>query len=209
MRPSWPRVARALGLWLAPAFLAACGAVPAPLPEPADRAPLALAPPFALGAGFLQGRVLAQRGRPALQEGEPIPDFTLVLADGSAFRASDLAGRALLLNFWATWCGPCRHEIPLLLQAQAQHADALLVLAINVKENRSQVEAFAQELDMRLPIVLDADGAVVDLFQVRGYPTSVFVDAAGRLVATWQGVLDAGKLEALTKAALAAHPSAA
>lgn len=152
---------------------------------------------------------MAPRGRPALQEGEPIPDFTLVLADGSAFQASDLAGRALLLNFWATWCGPCRHEIPLLLQAQAQHADALLVLAINVKEHRSQVEAFAQELDMRLPIVLDADGAVVDLFQVRGYPTSVFVDAAGRLVATWQGVLDADKLEALTKAALAAHPSPA
>lgn len=201
-------MARALGLWLAPAFLAACGAAPAP-PAPADRAPPALAPPFALGAGFLQGRVLAPRGRPALQEGEPIPDFTLVLADGSAFQASDLAGRALLLNFWATWCGPCRHEIPLLLQAQAQHADALLVLAINVKEHRSQVEAFAQELDMRLPIVLDADGAVVDLFQVRGYPTSVFVDAAGRLVATWQGVLDADKLEALTKAALAAHPSPA
>lgn len=193
-----------MGLWLATALLAACGAAPAPPPEAAHRAPPALTPPFALGAGFLQGRALAQRRRPSLQEGEPIPDFTLVLADGSAFQASDLAGRALLLNFWATWCGPCRHEIPILLQAQAQHADALLVLAINVKERRSQVEAFAQELDMRLPIVLDADGAVVDLFQVRGYPTSVFVDAAGRLVATWQGVLDAGKLEELTNAALAA-----
>lgn len=204
MAPAWPRGARALGLWLATALLAACGAGPAPPPEAAHRAPPALAPPFALGAGFLQGRALAPRGRPSLQEGEPIPDFTLVSADGSAFQASDLAGRALLLNFWATWCGPCRHEIPILLQAQAQHADALLVLAINVKEHRSQVEAFAQELDMRLPIVLDADGAVVDLFQVRGYPTSVFVDAAGRLVATWQGVLDAGKLEELTNAALAA-----
>ncbi len=122
--------------------------------------------------------------------------------DGTTVSLADLKGRAFMLNFWATWCGPCRHEIPLILDQQAAHLDEWLVLAVNVKEPMQKVAAFAEEFDMQIPIVLDPNGDVVDLFQVRGFPTSVFVDAEGRLVATWTGVLDEAKLTQLLEASL-------
>ncbi len=172
------------------------------LAEAPAEAGLELVPPFDLGAGFPVGIAL-ERDSDVLQEGEPVPIFALEFADGTTHSTEKLAGRALLINFWATWCGPCRHEIPIILAQQAQHREDLLVLAVNVKENREIVTDFAAEFAMNVPVILDPSGDIVRQFEVRGYPTSIFVDADGELVARWQGVLDAAKLEELVNASLA------
>ncbi len=164
--------------------------------------PAQLMPPFRLGADFPTGVVMDSQPTRRLYEGEAVPDFQIVFPDGETTTLSALSDRAVLLNFWATWCGPCRHEIPLLLDQQAVREDDWLVLAINVKETQSKVEAFAETFNMKMPIILDPQGEVVDLFRVRGFPTSIFLDREGQLVATWTGVLDEAKLVQLVEASL-------
>lgn len=161
-----------------------------------------LTPPFEPGEAVLTGRapVRTELWKPV--EGEPVPAFSLSGPDGVAVSSEELAGMALAINFWASWCGPCRHEIPLLVERQAELPEDLLVLAVNLREAEAKVAEFASEVAMELPIVLDPDGEVADLFGVRGLPTTIFVDPQGNLTATWQGVLDRAKLVQLTDASL-------
>ena len=180
---------------------AATSAGPTPGPLPTGLRVL-LTPPFEPGESVLTGSV---PGRPGLWEpveGQPVPVFSLAAPDGDAVSSAELAGRAVAINFWASWCGPCRHEIPLLVERQAELPEDLLVLAVNLREEEAKVAEFAAEVAMELPIVLDPDGEVADLFGVRGLPTTVFVDPQGNLTATWQGVLDRAKLAQLTDASL-------
>ena len=161
-----------------------------------------LTPPFVPGDSLLTGSV---SGRPGLWdpvEGQPVPAFSLSAPDGASMSSEALSGRALAINFWASWCGPCRHEIPLLVERQAELPEDLLILAVNVRESESKIVEFAAEVGLELPIVLDPDGEVSDLFSARGLPTTVFVDPQGNLTATWQGVLDRAKLVQLTDASL-------
>lgn len=161
-----------------------------------------LKPPFVPGDSLLTGSV---PGRPGLWnpvEGQPVPAFSLSAPDGASLSSEALSGRALAINFWASWCGPCRHEIPLLVDRQAELPEDLLILAVNVRESESKIVEFATEVGMELPIVLDPDGSVGDLFGVRGLPTTIFVDPQGNLTATWRGVLDQAKLNQLTDASL-------
>ena len=161
-----------------------------------------LTPPFVPGDSLLTGSV---PGRPGLWdpiEGQPVPAFSLSAPDGTSISSEALSGRALAVNFWASWCGPCRHEIPLLVDRQAELPEDLLILAVNVRESESKIVDFAAEVGMELPIVLDPDGNIGDLFGVRGLPTTVFVDPQGNLTATWRGGLERAKLVQLTDASL-------
>lgn len=109
--------------------------------------------------------------------GSPAPDFALPALDGEQVRLSDLRGQRVLLNFWATWCGPCRQEMPA-IQARYNHGD-FAVLAVDFGETRQQVQNFVNEIGVDLPVVLDADGSVQELYRVRGYPTTFFIDTKG------------------------------
>ena len=173
----------------------------APGPLPTEFQGL-LTPPFAPGESFLTGSVSGRPGVWKPVEGRPVPVFSLVAPDGTRMSSTALAGRAVAINFWATWCGPCRHEIPLLVDRQAELPADLLILAVNVREAEAKIAEFATEVGMELPIVLDPNGDVGDLFGVRGLPTTIFVDPQGNLTATWQGVLDRAKLAQLTDASL-------
>ncbi|MCL4257191.1 MAG: TlpA family protein disulfide reductase [Anaerolineales bacterium] len=109
--------------------------------------------------------------------GSPAPEFVLPNLDGEQVRLSDLRGQRVLLNFWATWCGPCRQEMPA-IQARYTHGD-FAVLAVDFGETRQQVQRFIDEIGVDLPVLLDADGSVQELYRVRGYPTTFFIDAQG------------------------------
>ncbi len=161
-----------------------------------------LTPPFVPGDSLLTGSVPGRLGLWDPVEGQPVPVFSLFAPDGASMSSEALSGRALAINFWASWCGPCRHEIPLLVERQAELPEDLLILAVNVREAESKIVDFAAEVGLELPIVLDPDGEVSDLFGARGLPTTVFVDPQGNLTATWQGVLDRAKLVQLTDASL-------
>jgi thiol-disulfide isomerase/thioredoxin len=129
-----------------------------------------------------------------LQKGEPAPDFTMALADGRFLRLSDLRGRPVVLNFWATWCGPCRAEMPELVKAAAAD-DELVVLAVDVQEALAPVEEFAAEFEMDFPVVMDTEGAVRQLFRVPGLPTTYFVDREGSIASVVVGPLTPQVLE--------------
>lgn len=128
--------------------------------------------------------------------GQPAPDFELQAAGGAAVQLSALIGHPVVLNFWATWCEPCRAEMPALQRAADRFADqGLRVLAINFDEPEADVLAFGQELDLSMPLLLDPGAEVQRLYRVLGYPTTYFVDAEGRLAAQHIGVLDDRLLE--------------
>ena len=119
-----------------------------------------------------------------LKEGSPAPDFTLKTLDGGTARLSDYTGRPVFLNFWATWCGPCRKEMPEIIAAYKAHqAAGLEVLAINATQLDivEDVKAFVTEFKMPFPVPLDEDGTVGEAYSVIGLPTSVFVDAGGKV----------------------------
>jgi thiol-disulfide isomerase/thioredoxin len=111
------------------------------------------------------------------------PDFELTMLDGSRVRLADRIGtHVVILNFFATWCGPCRAEMPELQRYYDAHKnDGVLLLAIDAEEKHTAVEAFARELDLRFPVGIDGDGSLQQLFTVDSYPTTVVIGTDGRV----------------------------
>ena len=118
------------------------------------------------------------------------PDFTLTASDGSTVSLRDLRGQVVLLNFWATWCPPCKAEMPDLDALHREHSASrgFLVLGVNMEESAEVVAAFAQPNGISFPLLLDADGRVANkLFQVRSLPTSMIIDRTGFIRDVWMG----------------------
>ncbi len=124
---------------------------------------------------------LAQVERPpAPQAGFAAPDFSLETRDGETISLADLRGQAVLLNFWATWCPPCRAEMPAIQGVYQKYQDqGLAVLAVDVGEGDAQVTAFVDEQGLTFPILMDRDAAVSNRYQVRAMPSTFFIDRSG------------------------------
>ena len=118
------------------------------------------------------------------------PDFTLPTADGGTVRLNDLRGQVVLLNFWATWCPPCKAEMPDLnaLHVEHQAARGFTVVGVNMQETAEQVNAFAQPRQLVFPLALDTTGQISSgLFAVRGLPVTYIIDRDGFVRDMWQG----------------------
>jgi len=114
--------------------------------------------------------------------GTAAPDFTLRTLAGDTVRLSALRGRPVLVNFWASWCGPCRSEMPAIIEVHRAHGDAgLTVLAVNLRdqERERDVRRFVDELRIPFAVPLDARGKVRRAYRLRAVPTTVFIDTAG------------------------------
>ena len=112
--------------------------------------------------------------------GKEAPDFVLPSLDGEEIALSDYRGKPVLLNFWATWCSPCRIELPHLVSAYRGYADKeLVVLAVDVGEHPSRVADFAFRFEVSLPVLLDVSGETASLYQVRAFPTNFLIDREG------------------------------
>lgn len=134
---------------------------------------------------------------PAAEEGRAAPDFILHTLDGGSIRLSDLRGKVVLINFWATWCGPCRQEVPELVRAYTAERDrGLEIVAVNLQEQEDKVRDFADEFGMQFPIALDRTGEVASAYRVQGsgLPTSVFVDRQGVVRVVRYGAMTADYL---------------
>jgi len=108
------------------------------------------------------------------------PNFNLTAMDGSEKTLGAMRGTALLVNFWATWCVPCRNEMPAIQQAyDARRGLAFVVWGVNVGETRDQIESYARELGLSFPLLLDGDTRVSHQYHVFGLPTSVFINRNG------------------------------
>jgi cytochrome c biogenesis protein CcmG/thiol:disulfide interchange protein DsbE len=117
---------------------------------------------------------------PSPQVGFAAPDFTLETQDGGTISLADLRGQVVLINFWATWCPPCRAEMPAIQQVYDQYRErGFTVLAVNQQEGATQVGPFADQMGLTFPILMDRDGSVSARYQVNGLPSTFFVDRAG------------------------------
>lgn len=119
---------------------------------------------------------------PAAQKGFLAPDFALETAEGEIIQLSDLRGRPVVLNVWASWCPPCREEMPALERVhQAYQEQGALVLGVNstVQDDRQKALDFAAEQGLTFPILFDSTGEVTKLYGVRALPTTYFIDARG------------------------------
>ncbi len=132
---------------------------------------------------------------PAPVVGAPAPDFTLTDLDGQTVTLSDLQGQVVLLNFWATWCGPCRLEMPLLQAAYTERqSQGFTILAIDLDDPVADVLDFRDALGLTFPVLLDPGTTVTDLYRVRGWPTSYFINRDGFVSRQHIGALSDGQL---------------
>lgn len=143
---------------------------------------------FGAGAIFAYTRLTSPAPAAGPAVSAPAPDFSLAAGSGDRVKLSEARGRPVLLNFWATWCPPCKQEMPLLQQASETYPD-LLVLAVDNDETAEAVAQFVRTNRLTFPVLLDPGGAVNNLYQLRGYPTSFFIDAAGIVRAAHVGQL--------------------
>ena len=131
-----------------------------------------------------------------VNEGNQARDFTLEALDGREVSLSDFQGKVVLINFWATWCAPCRAEIPDLQAAYETHQGAgFVVLGVNVEESRAAVEPFVAEFGMTYPVLFDETGQLLKQYRAIGLPMSILVDEEGLIQARHTGYLTEGQLE--------------
>ena len=122
------------------------------------------------------------------EEGALAPDFLLGRLDGSELRLSDLRGQPVVLNFWATWCAPCRKEIPQFVDASERFREqGLVVVGVNLQEGKSIVRPYADDFGMDFPIVIDVDGEVGDAYRLLGLPVTYFIDRDGIVRSVFTG----------------------
>jgi peroxiredoxin len=128
--------------------------------------------------------------------GRAAPEFALPDLDGNTVRLSDFSGRPVVLNFWATWCAPCRLEMPELARAAADYADrGLVVLAVNQDETAEQVGSFLTEVGLSLPALLDAGSEVGAAYGAFFLPTTVIIGPDGIVGAVHRGILSREQLD--------------
>jgi thiol-disulfide isomerase/thioredoxin len=126
------------------------------------------------------------------------PDFTLPTVDGQQVSLEAYRGKVVFLNFWATWCIPCREEMPALERLyQAYQAQDFAVISIDLKETADQVKAFFQKHALSFPALLDQNGAVFRDYLVAGMPTTYLIGRDGMLLARGVGGRDWTRAEAL------------
>jgi thiol-disulfide isomerase/thioredoxin len=120
--------------------------------------------------------------------GTPAPDFVLASRDGGKVRLADLKGDVVMINFWASWCGPCRQEMPLLAQLQAKYEPlGFRLLGVNVEPDSQAALAWLKGTPVTFPILFDTANEVAGRFGVEGMPSTVFVDRVGNVRYVHQG----------------------
>jgi peroxiredoxin len=172
MRTFW------LGLWMS--LLVACGTTPA-APIPSD-----------LPANVGVNATLIAADAPMVQVNTPAPDFYWTDHTGVQQQLSALRGQRVIVNFWATWCEPCRSEMP---DLDAVNGQDVVVLGVNKGQNVDVIPAFAQELGVTFQLMSDPDGDVSLAYGARNLPTTIFIDRTGQVAAVHLGLLTADALQ--------------
>lgn len=128
-----------------------------------------------------------------LKKGNEAPDFSLTTSDGKTVKLSDFRGKKVLLNFWATWCPPCRQEIPDMVKYYEANKDKnMIILGVNLtqaEKDPTTVPQFLKDNGITYPVLLDTKGIVADQFQVSGIPTSYFIDSKGVIRQVYTGAM--------------------
>ena len=135
-------------------------------------------------------------------EGDVAPDFTANLVDGSTFTLSENSGKVILLNFWATWCGPCVGEMPAFQDLYEEYDEKIEILAINCMEDEDTVNQFVTETGYTFPIAYDVDGTISFTYPSSGIPYTLVIGADGIVKNIYVGAADAETQYKLYKSAI-------
>ncbi len=138
---------------------------------------------LSVGGLFNQSAASSASARPTTAKiGDLAPDFDLVSMTGDQIILSKLEGKPVIVNFWATWCGPCREEFPALVRKYTQYKDKdLVIVGVNYQDDNSDggVKIFMENTLVNFPIVRDTGDRVGRMYKVNGLPTSIFIDRKG------------------------------
>lgn len=118
----------------------------------------------------------------ALEANTPAPDFTLPDTKGSNQRLKEFRGNVVLLNFWASWCGPCRQEMPILDELHKKYEKlGFVVIGVNLDGNKSQADKYLKDVDIHFPILYGGDSDIGEQYSIDAMPTTYIIDNLGNL----------------------------
>lgn len=164
--------------------------------RPRHRLTLALVLPVAIVLAGLVGSVayqasLERRAAP----GRPAPVFSLETLDGPPVELEAFRGRVVFLNFWASWCGPCRDEAPALQRFHETYGEQVVQIGVNYREAEDHARPFVETFGLTFPIARDWDGQVAGAYGLRGVPESWFIDPSGVARVHWPGPMTYEQME--------------
>ncbi|MCO6430085.1 MAG: TlpA family protein disulfide reductase [Deltaproteobacteria bacterium] len=138
----------------------------------------------------------------ALDVGATAPEFSLPTRDGKQVTLSDLRGKVVYLDFWASWCGPCKRSLPWMNKLKRQFGEERLhVLAVNLDTDKDDAERLLKETASNIPVAFDAAGSVAELYRLTTMPTSFLIDGSGKVLQVYEGFheKDEEKIESAIK----------
>lgn len=117
-----------------------------------------------------------------LKVGSQAPDFELVDLDGNTHRLSDYEGQGVFLNFWGTWCEPCKKEMPAMDRQYTEYKNqGVQILAVNIAQSEFEVQKFIKSLNVHFPVVIDKTKSVMTAYNIRPLPTTILVNPEGKV----------------------------
>lgn len=153
-----------------------------------------------LGAAYLAYRSLSKAYKPdtAPQSGTEssyaAPDFTVYDADGQTVKLSDYRGKPVVLNFWASWCPPCKSEMPHFNDVYQEYRDDVVFMMVDMVDGQRETQAkgaqYIEEKGFTFPVYFDNDQSAADTYGISSIPTTIFIDSQGYIVTGYQGAID-------------------
>ena len=141
----------------------------------------------------------AENSSDAATDNSKAPDFTVYDAEGNSVRLSDFLGKPVIVNFWASWCGPCKSEMPDFQTAYEKYGDQIVFLMVNMTDGSQETvqtaSAFIEKTGYTFPVYFDSDSDAAITYGVRSIPTTYFIDALGNGIAWASGAINESMLE--------------
>lgn len=150
-------------------------------------------------AGLFARGVVALNNQKTATVDEPAPDFSLPDLAGRPTKLSDFRGQVVLINMWATWCPPCRDEMPALQRLHEESGGRVKILAVNRAEPVEPVKKFVEKYGITFTVLMDKEDRLIRTYTVTGIPESFFVDAKGVLRAKWVGPMTLEQMRRLVR----------
>ncbi|WP_099158198.1 TlpA family protein disulfide reductase [Virgibacillus ndiopensis] len=128
-----------------------------------------------------EGSAIVPPGKSGIEPGNTAPDFQLKTLAGETIKLSDLRGKKVMVNFWATWCPPCKEEMPEIQRFYEKYKDEIKIIAVNTESNVGKVRKFVDEYGYSFSVLLDKDMSVSDNYMVSALPTTYFIGTDGKI----------------------------